>query len=240
MNRIPALTRRVAIRLGVFCALPLVLGALNGCTSVAGSDPSTMVRVIDASSNAQPLDAYVASVPIADNIVGPSISNYAFLGPGTSTVTLDAHGTHSVLAELNGTFLAGTQHSIYLTDQGSTFTAELLADQSSPAPAGFVSFRFVQQANQAGAVDVYLLPSGTAIADAKPLLASLAPGTITPYMNIPVGTYQLAVATAGTIKNAYTGVATAFMGGQVMTILIVDQQLLTTPPVNVLIANDVN
>lgn len=240
MSLAPALNRRLAIRLGAFCALPLVLAYISGCTSVAGSSPSTLVRVIDASTNAPPLDAYVSAVPIVDNIVGPSISNYAFLGPGVATVTLDAHGTHSVLAQMNGTFTAGEQHSIYITDQGSTFTTQLLTDQSSPAPPGFVSFRFVQQATTTGAVDVYLLPNGTAIADAKPLISSLAPGTITPYTTLPAGTYQLAVATAGTTKGAYTGVATAFTGGQVRTFLIVDQQLLSTPPVNVLVANDVN
>ncbi len=240
MNQAPYLTHCRAIRLATICALPFVLASLSGCTSVAGSSPSTRVRVIDASTNAPALDAYVSAVPIVDNIVGPSISNYAFLKPGVSSLTLDAHGTHSVLAQMNGTFAAGKQYSVYVADEGSTFTTQLLTDQNSPAPSGFVSFRFVQQATAAGPVDVYLLPSGTAIADAKPLLSSLAPGAVTPYMNIPAGTYQLAVATAGTTKGAYTGVATAFIGGQVRTILIVDQQLLSTPPVNVLVANDVN
>ncbi len=240
MNQAPNLTHHRAIRLAAICALPFILATLSGCTSVAGSSPSTRVRVIDASTNAQALDAYISAVPIVDNIVGPSISNYAFLGPGVASLTLDAHGTHSVLAQMNGAFAVGKQYSAYITDEGSTFTTQLLTDQNSPAPPGFVSFRFIQQATTAGPVDIYLLPSGTAITDAKPLLSSLTPGTVTRYMNIPAGTYRLAVAPAGSTKDAYTGVATAFIGGQVRTILIVDQQLLSTPPVNVLVANDVN
>jgi Domain of unknown function (DUF4397) len=231
---------RLSIYASLFGVLVLILASLNGCTNVAGTSPSTLVRVIDASNNAPALDAYVSSVPIADNIVGPSISNYAFLGPGAATVKLDAHGTNTVLAQVNGTFAAGAAHSIYLTDQRSTFTADLLTDQSAPAPVGFVSFRFVQQATATGPVDVYLLPDSTAIADAKPLLSSLAPDTVTPYMNIPAGTYQLAIASAGTTKGAYTGTSTAFIGGQVRTVLIMDQHLLTTPPVSVLVADDVN
>lgn len=240
MNQVHLLIRRWSVCVGIFWATTSLLTCLSGCTSVAGTGSATLVRVIDASTNAPALDAYVSSVPIADNIVGPSISNYAFLGPGAAVVTLDAHGTHSVLAQLNGTFLAGKQHSVYLAEQGSTFSAQILTDQSAPAPAGFVSFRFVQQASEAGAVDVYLLPSGTAIADAKPVQSSLAPGTITPYVDFPAGTYQFAVASAGTTKGAYIGAATVFVGGQVRTILIVDQKLLSSPPVNVIIANDVN
>jgi hypothetical protein len=72
------------------------------------------------------------------------------------------------------------------------------------------------------------------------VLSGLAAGSVTAYTNIPSGTYDLIVVPAGKITNAYTSTATAFSGGQVRTMLIVDQQLLNNPPVNVLVANDVN
>lgn len=221
-------------------ALLLVLTALDGCTTVAGSGPVTLVRVIDASSNAPPLDAYVATIPIAYNFVGPSISNYASMGPGPATITLDAHGTHTVLATLHGTFSASQQHSIYVTDLGTTFTANLLTDQNTSAPGGDISFRFLQQANATGPVDVYVIPNGTAITDAKPLIAALAPGSITTYMNVAAGTYSIVILPAGSTTGGYTSAATVFTGGQVRTFLIVDQQLLNSPPVNVLVADDVD
>jgi hypothetical protein len=84
------------------------------------------------------------------------------------------------------------------------------------------------------------VPDGTKIDDAKPVLSDLAPGAITVYTNIPVGTYDLIVVAAGTIKNPYTSTATTYSSGQVRTMLILDQQLLNTPPVNVLVANDLN
>ncbi len=240
MKRYMVPFRGLARTLCALGAILLLATMLNGCTTVTGSSPVTLVRVIDASSNAPALDAYVGTIPIAMNIVGPNISNYAYVGLGSATIRLDEQGKKNVLAELSGTLAAGEEHTVYITDKGSTFVATLLTDQSVSAPSGTVSLRFLQQANQTGPVDIYMLPDGADIADAKPLVSALAPGDKTVYLSIPAGTYVLAVAAAGTTKGAFTSTSTVFTGGQVRTMLIVDQKLLNTPPVNVLIANDAN
>lgn len=85
-----------------------------------------------------------------------------------------------------------------------------------------------------------MLPDGAAIADAKPLVSALAPGSKTAYLSVPAGTYTLAVAAAGTTTGAYTSDSMTLTGGQAKTALIVDQKLLNTPSTNVLIANDSN
>jgi len=233
-------SRRFFGRLPVFGLLSLALLVLNGCTNVEGSKQVTLVRVIDASYNAQALDAYFASTPIAVNFIGPSIGNYAFLPPSQATVEIVPTGKHNALAQVSGLFSVNQQHTVYITDQNSGFQAELLNDQTTPAPAGSVVIRFLQQAVSTGAVDVYFVPDGTKIADAKPVLSDVAAGTITAYINIPAGTYDVVVAATGTTAGAYTSAATLFTAGQVRTMLIVDQQLLNTPAVNVLTANDVN
>jgi Domain of unknown function (DUF4397) len=222
------------------CALLLTTLSLSGCTAVSGTGPTTLVRVIDAAYNSQALDAYVASTPIAVNFTGPSISNYAFLPPSTATIKIVPTGKSTVLAQVSGTLLASQQHTAYITGQGSNFQVNLLSDQNTPAPAGAFSVRFLQEAVSTGAVDIYFVPDGTRIADAKPVFSGLASGAITAYTNIPPGNYDLIVVPAGTTTNAYTSSATTFSSGQVRTMLIVDQQLLNTPPVNVLVANDVN
>jgi hypothetical protein len=234
-------------RIAAAGTLLFAFAGLNGCTTVAGSSAATLVRVIDTSQNAPALDAYVATVPIAYNFVGASVTNYAFLGPGTATVDIDTHSPHAIVDQLSGKFLAGAQHSIYITDQGSTYTAALLTDQNTPAPNGDVSFRFLQQANATGAVDVYLVPNGSTIADAKPVYSALAAGTVTAYIDVPADTYEIAIAPAGTVisttsKNltVYTSTSTTFTTGQVRTVLILDAQLVATPPVTILVASDVD
>ena len=229
-------------RLGFISFGGLLIAALTlcGCTAVAGSGPSTLVRVIDAAYNSQALDAYVASTPIAVNFAGPSIGNYAFLPPGLTTIKIVPTGKSTALAQLSETLLASQQHTVYITGQGSDLQMNLLSDQNSPAPAGSFSVRFLQEAVSTGAVDIYFVPDGTKIADAKPVFSGLAAGQVTAYINIPTGTYDLIVVPAGTTTNAYTSAATTFSAGQVRTMLVVDQQLLNTPPVNVFVANDVN
>jgi Domain of unknown function (DUF4397) len=223
-----------------FGVLVLTALAVCGCTAVSGTGPTTLVRVIDAAYNSQALDAYVASTPIAVNFAGPSIGNYAFLPPGTAPIKIVPTGKSMALAQTSATLLARQQHTIYVTGQGSDLQMTLLTDQNLPAPAGSFAVRFLQAAVSTGAVDIYFVPDGTKIADAKPVLSGLAAGQVTAYTNIPTGTYDLIVVPAGTTKNAYTSAATTFSDGQVRTMLIVDQQLLNSPPVNVFVANDVN
>jgi len=239
MNTGPFPSRRLAACLIAAGALSLALAVLNGCTTIAGTSSATLVRVIDASQNAPALDAYFGTVPIAFNFVAPSVTNYAVLGAGQATVRVYAHGSTTAAAQLTGMFSAGEQHTVFVTDEGSVYQTSLLTDQSTPAPGGDISFRFLQQANATGPVDIYLLPGGTTIADAKPVLSALAPGAITPYINVAADTYQIVVAPTGTTTGAYKGTAVQYVGGQVRTVLIVDQQLLNSPPVNVLVADDV-
>jgi Domain of unknown function (DUF4397) len=216
--------------------------SLCGCETVSGSHPVTLVRVIDASYHPDAYDAYIGSTPIAVNFAGPSVSNYAFQPPGVTTVNIVPTGKHNVVAQVMGTLLASQQHSVYITDQGADITATLLTDQNVAGPGGAVSLRFLQQATSTGPVDIYLVPDGTKIADAKPLFSALAPGMVTSYLNVPPGNYDVLVAVAGTVTMAttYTSPAMDLTAGQVRTMLIVDQQLLVTPPVNVIVANDLN
>jgi hypothetical protein len=227
-------------RAAVVSVLGLLASVVCGCTTVAGYQPVSLIRVIDASYKAQALDAYVSTIPIAVNFGGPSISSYATLPPGSAVVKIVPTGKQTVLAQVNGTFLASEQHTVYITDLGTGIQAALLTDQNTAASAGFFSVRFLQQAISTGAVDIYFVPDGSTITDAKPVLSNVPAGTVTAYLNVPAGNYDVVVAAAGTTTGAYTSAATAFSSGQVTTMLIVDQQLLNTPPVNVLIANDVD
>jgi hypothetical protein len=235
---LPGLRTRHILGALSICGLLSFALCLCGCTAVAGSGPATLVRVIDAAYSSPALDAYVSSTPIAVNFTGPSISNYAFVPPGNVTINLYPTGKKTSLAQMAESLDANQQHSVYITGQGSNFRAILLTDQNTPAPSGFVSIRFLQQAVSTGAVDIYIVPDGTMITAAKPLLSALAPGTVTVYTNVAAGTYDLIVVPAGTTKNAYTSAATTYTAGQALTILIVDQQLLSMPPVNVLSATD--
>ena len=221
-------------------SLAIVQIFCSGCQSVTGSTAKTLVRVIDASYNAPAVDVYIGNTLIGANIGSRSITDYAYLNPAAFAVTVDPVSTRKATAQTGGTFLASQQHTVFITDFNSSYQATVLTDQNTPAPAGQISVRFLDQAPLSGNVDVYFVPDGAKFTDAKPVLSGLTPGGSTAYINIPAGTFSVVVVPSGATAAKYTSQSIAFTGGQVRTMLIVDQQLLNNPPINVLIGADLN
>jgi hypothetical protein len=216
-----------------------VIGILcSGCQSVTGSTAKSLVRVIDASYNAPAVDVFTGTTPIASNLGSPAITGYAFITPAALAVSVDPVSTKKATAQTSGTFLASQQHSVFISDFNSSYQATVLTDQNVPAPAGQISVRFLQQAPRSGNVDIYFVPDGSTFADSKAVVSGLAPGTTTAYINIPAGTFTVVVVPSGATAAKYTSQSIVFIGGQVRTMLIVDQQLLNNPPISVVIGND--
>lgn len=211
-----------------------------GCQSVQGASPVTLVRVIDASYNAPSVTVTMGSTAIAADIGGQTITNYAFLPPGASTAYIYPGQAKSPSASVAGDFLAGQEHSIYVTDSGTGYAATILTDQVTEPPAGYIAVRFLQQAISTGAVDIYFVPGGDTLSQAKPVETDLNVGSITNYVNIPAGTYSVVITPTGVINATYTGTSIGFTAGQVRTMLIMDAQLTTNPPVNVVVGDDLN
>lgn len=223
------------------CAATLMaVVALTGCQSVQGSPPVTMVRVVDASYNAPAVNVNLGATAIAAGIAGPSITNYAFLPPEASTAYIYPASSKTPTASAAGEFLASQEYSVYLTDQGAGYAATILTDQVTAPPPNDVSVRFLQQAIATGAVDIYFVPSGATLADARPVVSDLPVESVTAYINLPAGTYSVIVTPAGSGTAAYTGASMQFTAGQVRTLLIVDSRLTTNPPVNVVVGDDLN
>jgi hypothetical protein len=211
-----------------------------GCASVAGSKPQSLVRVIDASSNAPAVNVYVGNTSIAGNLASPAFTSYAYISPATLAVDVDPVGTSKATAQTSGTFLDGQQHSVFITDLSSFYRATVLTDQNIAAPSGQISVRFLHCAPLNGDVDIYFVPYGYTISDVNAVLTDLAAGTTTAYINIAAGTYTVVVVPTGTATALYTSNSTVFTGGQVRTMLIVDQELLVNTPISVIIGNDLN
>jgi len=225
-----------------WCATALVAlaGVLTGCQNIQGSSPQALVRVIDASYNAPAIDVKVGTTLIATNIGAGTIANYADLPPQMATVYVYPTGKTTPLTSVAGNFAGNTQHSLFLTDSGATFAATILTDQIVAPPAGYFSVRILQQALTTGAVDVYFVPGTSTLAGTKPLVSDVAAGTVSGYINVPIGTYTVDVTPAGDIKSPYISSSLTFATGAVRTLLIMDAQLTTNPPVTVVIGNDAN
>lgn len=240
--------KRVRRRGGVYllvlaAAASLVLSlTLSACENVAGYTEPSLVRVIDASYIAPAINVYVENQLLAGNIGQGPITPYGTLpADSNAPISITAATGGLPLVTSYGTLLAGHQHSVFLTDNGQAptgYQVTVLEDQQTPAAAGHSAFRFLNQAPKTGAVDIYMEPSGTTLANTIPIVTDLQAGSTTGYVSFPSQTVTMVITPTGLTKPSYTSTSMALVGGEVRTVLIVDTQLTSNPPVEVFLGDD--
>jgi hypothetical protein len=231
--------------LAVVALLSLALAiSLSGCTNVATYTQPTLVRVIDASYAAPAINVYVEGSQLAGNIGQGTITPYGTLTANTAAaIKVTGATSTTALLSTSGTLLAGHQHSVFLTDDStaaSGYAVTVLEDQQVAAAGGHSAFRFLNQATKTGAVDVYMIPADSTLAKSIPLVTALPVGTTASYISFTSQTVTMVITPTGTITPKYTSTPIALTGGEVRTVLLVNAQLTSDPPVDVYIGNDVN
>jgi hypothetical protein len=225
--------------------LALSLG-LAACENVAGFTQPSLVRFIDASYIAPAVNVYVTSgtnsVELAGNLGQGAITSYGTVtASAAAQVKITEVTDTTTLVKADVTLLGGHQHSIFLTDNGSTtnsYTVSVLEDQQVPAASGHSAFRFLNQAPKIGAIDVYMIPSGSTLAKTNPLVSNLPVGQTFGYTMFNAQTVTMVIVAHGTLTPKYTSSSLALTGGEVRTVLVYDSQLTSNPPVYVSVAND--
>jgi hypothetical protein len=189
---------------------------------------------------------------VAANLGEGDISSYVSMTPSpNATVAITTTSGGTSLVSSTYTFLGGDQYSIFFTDNGSasstTYTLAVLKDQSTSAPSGHSEFRFLNQAHSTGAVDIYMVPSTSTLVDSTPLITNLKVGNAVSYVSFLSQSVTMVIAATGTVFTttnlttaAYSSTSLTLSGGEVRTVLIVDNPLTSNPPVDVTIADDVN
>jgi hypothetical protein len=220
-----------------------VLGMLSGCQAIVSSPSLSQVRVVTASPDAVPLDIYQGNNALTFNLGAGTITSYIPVTPGTYTINAEASGSRQVLSVAKATFAPSAQYTVLIGNSAANLQQLTLIDQSQPAPSGEISLRFIHQATRINAVDIYLVPAGQKLSAATPLITGVAFGANTGYLNIPVGTYTLVMLPAGTVPTSanaaiYTGAQFNYPAGAARTIILIDQQLVAAPGLQVITADD--
>jgi hypothetical protein len=233
------LVRRAACLVTVTAGLTL----LSGCQAIVSSTPRAQLRIIDASPDAPGLDIYEGSAALAYNLGFGTLTSYISLSPGAYSIAADTAGTRQLLSSSKATLAASTQYTVLIGNAAASLQQLILTDQSQAAPSGQVSLRFIDQATRISAVDIYLVPASQKLTTVTPLLTGVAFNTNTGYLNIPTGAYTLVMVPTGTIPTSttvatYSGAQVTYAAGAARTIILIDQQLITTPGLQVLTADD--
>jgi Domain of unknown function (DUF4397) len=235
----PHLVRQTA-RLASVAA---ILGVLSGCQAIISSPSLSEVRVITASPDAVPLDIYQGNNALTFNLSSGTITSYIPITPGTYTIHAEASGSRQVVSVAKATFAPSTQYTVLIGNSAANMQQLTLTDQSQPAPPGQISLRFIHQATRISAVDIYLVPAGQKLSAVTPLITGVAYGANTGYLNVPVGTYSLLLLPAGAVPISagvatYAGAQFKYPSGAARTIILIDQQAVATPGLQVITAND--
>jgi hypothetical protein len=233
----------IALGVAALSALTLAI-SITACENVASYTQPSLVRVIDASYIAPAVNVKVEGVLLAGNIGQGTITPYGTL-PASNDAAIDVTASTggATLVTTSGTLLGGHQHSVFLTDNGAapnSYEVTILEDQQVAAAQGHSAFRFLNQAPKTGPVDIYMVPSGTTLANTIPLVTALPVGATTGYISFTSQTVTMVITPTGVVTPKYTSQTIALTGGEVRTVLIVDTQLTSNPPVAVFMANDIN
>ncbi|MCU1251868.1 MAG: hypothetical protein JWQ49_4897 [Edaphobacter sp.] len=220
-----------------------ILGMLTGCGAIVSSAPEAHVRIINATPDAPRLDLYQDSNALAFNLDFGTVTSYIRLTPGAYNITANTAGTRQVLSTAKTTFTTTGQYTVLIGNTAASLQQLTLADQSQPAPPGQTALRFINQATRTAAVDIYLIPAGQKISAVNPLVSGIAFGANTGYVNIPTGTYSLAMLLAGTITGSttiatYTGPQVTYSAGAARTVILIDSSPVNAPGIKVITAND--
>ena len=220
-----------------------ILGTLSGCQAIVSSPSLSQVRVVTASPDAVPLDIYQGSNALTFNLGSGTITSYISIAPGTYTINAEASGSRQVLSTAKATFAPSAQYTVLIGNSAANLQQQTLIDQTQPAPSGQISLRFVHQATRIGAVDLYLVPAGQKLAAVSPLISGVVFGANTGYLDVPAGTYTLVLLPAGTAPIStstatYAGAQFNYPAGAARTIILIDQQLVATPGLQVITADD--
>ncbi|MFC6646562.1 DUF4397 domain-containing protein [Granulicella cerasi] len=235
------------------CALRLAAAAvaavgLSGCQSVQGTSSTTAgIRFVAASPDAPGLDFLLNKNVQTYNLGYNSYTpNYLYVSPGTYTVAAAQYGADTTsLASTSLTIQTAKHYTAIAANVQASMQLIALTDQYGPAPSGQFSIRLVDLSTATGALDIYLIPTGSTIVTTNPLYTGLTFSGTTGYITVPAGTYQLEIVANGTVVTTttvtyYTGSQTTFASGAVRTILIDDNKLVTNPVLQAITLADYN
>lgn len=210
--------------LRTFCALASLatLTVLCGCTTITEG----YVRVIQVSSIAPLVRATVGGEVITAVSQFPSYTKYTPVAPGSALPVnfYNASPDPTVILSTTVNVTTNSNTSIFVMNKGFGLQAIVYPETNSSPPAtGNFKLRVVQAASGEPALDVYVTAPGADLTKTKPVAANVSFTSITQYLSIVAGTYEIRmtpVNTPGTVL--IDSGAAEFFDGQILSSIATD------------------
>jgi hypothetical protein len=207
--------------------LNLAAVAVLGAGLASAQAGNGYVRVVHASPDAPAVDIYVESNIVLEALPFREYSDYLAVPAGTYTVSIKVSGTDTTVKSFPVTLAAGKYYSAiavgYATG-GKQPGFDVLAledDLALPANNG-VKLRVIHGAPGAPAVDVYVTTPFETLMGKTAALTKVPFKAYSPYVTVPVGTYQARVAVADTKTVAIDSGRLITWNNMIRTVIAVD------------------
>ena len=213
--------RRGSAHLIALCALTAV--TLGAC---GGSNKNANVRMLNVSLGYSSLDMYAnknstSGDTALDTAVGyETLTNYSSISGGTYEIKFRVDGNSGNLEDLTSENLGDQSHTTYVAYGSSgNFSTIRVSEDVGDQDSGKSGVQVLNTA-EAGALDVYLTDSTTALADVSPTFSSIASGSTGASTVLDKGTYRLRVTGAGNSSDLRLDVASITLSDQKNSTLI--------------------
>ena len=212
-----------------------------------GSSGNSYVKIIHASADAPNVDASVNGNLGFTNLAFGNASDYTKVSAGTNQkVEVFAAGSDKTpVITATANLVKNQYYTVIALNKVASLQLAIKNDDLTPPASGDVKIRVVHGSTLAGPVDVYVTAPGAPITGTgavAPTLSNFTFGTVTNYLQIPAGAYEVRVTAHGdpttvAIDTGSTGVP--LTAGDIYTAVALDPPGLdTTKPFGLLLTQD--
>jgi hypothetical protein len=205
----------------LFALFLLTVALMAGC---GGNDTSgvTFLRVLHASPDAPNVDVLVDNALTLSNVAYPTASNYLTISAGTHNIKINVAGTSTTVISVSPALAKDGYYTAIAANFVASIQPLLATDDSSAPPAGQVRLRVIHAAPDAGPVDI--------LVNNQVVLSNVPFATISSYLTVPAGTYDVKVNATGTAVTAIETTITAVAGNNYTAVAIGSLKTAATNP----------
>ncbi len=184
----------------LFC---LLIGAVTVLSSSCGSRSNTQVqlRALQASPNEPTtMNVLLDSTMLFSNLALGAASNYMPVSSGSHTLQVEPSNSTTTAISETITLTAATNYTLIAANYAANLTPMLLTDDTTAPSSGDFKLRIANAAVEAGSVDVYILPAGSAgppTGGVTPTISALGFTASSNYQSLGAGSYEIVVTPAG-------------------------------------------
>lgn len=188
-----------------FSAVFIIAGCGGGGSS-STSSTSPEIRFVQATPSEGNSNVLIDSTTAANVNYGAATA-YLTEPQGSHHIQLEPNGSSATYVDQTLSLTNGTQTTMVASGVSPNIAANAFTDETTVATTGDASVRIINAAPNMGPADVYIVSSGTSIANVSPTVPNLAFQAATTYQDIVPGSYEIFLTLPGT-KSSFTSTGT--------------------------------